>query len=77
MSLQVLARALSKLKDNMYKRVSTTVINPKAITLDQLFGETTANLEWSDGILSDAVRSISKENDVFLQENESQQVIIL
>ncbi|PRP87942.1 putative dynein heavy chain [Planoprotostelium fungivorum] len=69
---RVLARALSRLKDSMYKKIQATVINPKAVSLNQLYGETTANLEWSDGILSSVVRSLSKEHEAFMAEDGEQ-----
>lgn len=56
----------------MYKKIQTTVINPKAVSLNQLYGETTANLEWSDGILSSVVRSLSKEHEAFMAEDGEQ-----
>ncbi|XP_053163841.1 dynein axonemal heavy chain 14 isoform X5 [Hemicordylus capensis] len=42
-------------------KVDTFIINPKCITLGELFGQTDpSTLEWSDGLLSSAVRSFAK-----------------
>mmetsp|Transcript_7015 Transcript_7015/g.26224 ORF Transcript_7015/g.26224 Transcript_7015/m.26224 type:complete len:4128 (-) Transcript_7015:64-12447(-) len=58
---QVLAHALSKLSkiDNeKYKVVKTTVINPKSVTMAQLYGEYDRNTrEWKDGVLANEFRS--------------------
>ncbi|KAF7254361.1 Dynein heavy chain 14, axonemal [Varanus komodoensis] len=42
-------------------KVDTFVINPKCVTLGELFGETnTSTMEWSDGLLSSAVRTFAR-----------------
>ncbi|XP_042301519.1 LOW QUALITY PROTEIN: dynein axonemal heavy chain 14 [Sceloporus undulatus] len=42
-------------------KIDTFVINPKCVTLGELFGETNpSTMEWSDGLLSSAVRSFAK-----------------
>uniref|UniRef100_G1KEF2 AAA+ ATPase domain-containing protein n=1 Tax=Anolis carolinensis TaxID=28377 RepID=G1KEF2_ANOCA len=42
-------------------KVDTFVINPKCVTLGELFGETNlSTMEWSDGLLSSAVRNFAK-----------------
>ncbi|XP_007435709.1 dynein heavy chain 14, axonemal, partial [Python bivittatus] len=48
---------------NISKRskVDTFVINPKCITVGELFGQTNpSTMEWSDGLLSSAVRGFAK-----------------
>lgn len=42
-------------------KVDTFVINPKCVTLGELFGQTDPNtMEWSDGLLASAVRAFAK-----------------
>nr|XP_028577583.1 dynein heavy chain 14, axonemal [Podarcis muralis] len=42
-------------------KVDTFVINPKCVSLGELFGQTNPNtMEWSDGLLSSAVRAFAK-----------------
>lgn len=42
-------------------KVDTFVINPKCVTLGELFGQTDpSTLEWSDGLLASAVRTFAK-----------------
>jgi dynein heavy chain len=56
---RVLAQALTRLKDvPPFARVKTFVLNPKAITMGQLYGEFDRTThEWTDGILANIVRS--------------------
>lgn len=51
---KVLARALTRLKDvPPFSRVKTYVLNPKSITMGQLYGESDKTThEWNDGILA-------------------------
>eukprot|EP00026_Physarum_polycephalum_P000043 Phypoly_transcript_00043.p1 GENE.Phypoly_transcript_00043~~Phypoly_transcript_00043.p1 ORF type:complete len:2765 (+),score=358.08 Phypoly_transcript_00043:606-8297(+) len=55
---RVLARALTRLKDSPpFARVKTFVLNPKSITMGQLYGESDKTThEWNDGILANLVR---------------------
>jgi len=59
-SWQVLRRAMGKLKkDNVanMESVKTYVVNPKALSLGELYGEyNLATREWSDGVLSSVMR---------------------
>ena len=44
-------------------------INPKSLTLGELYGEFEANTaEWTDGILSSTVRNFIKNNDEISEE---------
>lgn len=41
--------------------MDTFVVNPKCVTIDELFGQTNpSTMEWSDGLLSSAVRGFAK-----------------
>ncbi|KIY92017.1 Dynein heavy chain 7, axonemal, partial [Monoraphidium neglectum] len=57
-ALQCLAGALGDLKDSgvegpLYQRVAVRSINPKAVTMGQLYGEADkATQEWKDGVLA-------------------------
>eukprot|EP00741_Cyanophora_paradoxa_P024938 tig00000056_g24072.t1 len=58
---QTLQRALTKLKkdnvDPKYQAVKVYVINPKALTLNELYGAfDLATMEWTDGVLSKVMR---------------------
>lgn len=58
---EVLAHALSKLSkqdSEKYKVVKRTVINPKSVTMAQLYGEYDRNTrEWKDGVLANEFRT--------------------
>ena len=57
---KVLARAMTKLKDHKeFQSVETIILNPKSMTIDQLYGKMTPTLEWSDGILSKIMRDLA------------------
>eukprot|EP01119_Soliformovum_irregulare_P017766 TRINITY_DN5330_c0_g1_i3.p1 TRINITY_DN5330_c0_g1~~TRINITY_DN5330_c0_g1_i3.p1 ORF type:complete len:3685 (-),score=1128.16 TRINITY_DN5330_c0_g1_i3:1844-12898(-) len=62
---EVLARTLNHLskESGQYPGVNITIINPKSITIDQLFGVMTPSLEWRDGVLSKVVRELSSAED--------------
>ncbi|XP_015110698.1 dynein heavy chain 1, axonemal [Diachasma alloeum] len=50
---------------NVFESVETVVLNPKAITLGQLYGEFDIDThEWTDGILPHMVRAGSSANDM-------------
>jgi dynein heavy chain len=64
---RVLARALSRQRESPeYRNVEFTTINPKAISIDQLFGRMTNSMDWTDGILSNIMRELAKDNDIYL-----------
>jgi dynein heavy chain len=42
-------------------KVEVHALNPKAVTIDQLYGFTDATLNWSDGILSKLIRELASE----------------
>lgn len=71
-------KAQSKIKKN---KVETIVINPKSITIDELYGYSDLNtLEWFDGILGSSVRSFTNQpiaNDTDHDNQSSWQWIIL
>ncbi|XP_069810836.1 dynein axonemal heavy chain 14 isoform X3 [Dendropsophus ebraccatus] len=44
------------------RRVETFIINPKCVTLGELYGEINPNtIEWSDGLLASAVRTFAQQ----------------
>jgi dynein heavy chain len=54
---RVLKTALSALEQKGYCKVETHVINPKAITMGQLYGMVSGtSQEWTDGVLAYTVR---------------------
>ncbi|KAF6263196.1 dynein heavy chain 8 [Scenedesmus sp. NREL 46B-D3] len=66
-ALTVLAGALGDLADAgvkgpLFNRVQKVVINPKAVTMGQLYGESDkATQEWQDGVLAVAFRSLAAD----------------
>ena len=60
---KALAKALGhQFKFKGEKFVSTVVVNPKSMTIEQLFGHFDACNEWKDGILATSLRSFSNQN---------------
>ena len=60
---KALAKALGR--QNKYKGekfVSTVVVNPKSVTIQQLFGYFDECHEWKDGILATSLRAFSNQN---------------
>jgi len=52
------------------------VINPKAVSSDELFGYMTKSKEWKDGVLSNIMRNQSKNLDKYKQSQEWKWVIL-
>ena len=63
---KVLAKALSVIQDDEKPKedrfVNTVVVNPKSMTINQLFGYFDECNEWKDGILATSLRSFSNMN---------------
>lgn len=62
---QLLARTLKRLKveqgEEKYKSVQYEVLNPKAVTMNELFGYVDDNtMEWNEGVLSSLMGKICK-----------------
>eukprot|EP00958_Prasinococcus_capsulatus_P020419 scaffold2645_cov378-Prasinococcus_capsulatus_cf.AAC.24 len=60
---RALSRAMTKLKDEAsFERVKTVVMNPKAITMGQLYGDfDEATHEWTDGVLACYMREYADD----------------
>ena len=57
----------------LYNRVKTHWLNPKSVTMGELYGEVNAiTREWTDGILSNIARGVTRE----AQENTDRQWIV-
>ena len=58
-------KCLAKSLATFYKQdkfVSTVVVNPKSMTIEQLFGYFDECNEWKDGILATSLRTFSNQN---------------
>lgn len=60
---KVLADAINRLRQlkdvYFYTQVDTFLLNPKSMTIEQLYGFTDAGLNWTDGVLSDLARRLA------------------
>lgn len=55
-------RLLADALDTLGKPVEVYVVHPKALTMEQLYGTTSQNLEWTDGLLSHLVRQFARDD---------------
>lgn len=54
-----------KLKRSAYRIVKTHCLNPKAISMGQLYGEVNElTQEWNDGLASSIMRECTNEEDI-------------
>ncbi len=67
---KVLANAMTELRkvknspDQRFQEVRYKVLNPKSITMGELYGEENADTkEWTDGLASKIIRKFAKEDD--------------
>lgn len=61
-NLQCLAGALGEMeKEKKENRVKTVTINPKSVTMGQLYGKVEQSGEWTDGILSNRFRQLAQD----------------
>jgi len=65
---KALAHAMTKLRlsnssDKRYQQVKTKVLNPKSISMDELYGvENADDGAWTDGLASKIIRKMTKED---------------
>uniref|UniRef100_A0A8C3TFB6 Dynein axonemal heavy chain 14 n=1 Tax=Chelydra serpentina TaxID=8475 RepID=A0A8C3TFB6_CHESE len=63
---------LEKFSKNDKGKVDTFVINPKCVSVGELYGQTDPNtMEWSDGLLASAVRTFAKHSAKKSKKKES------
>ena len=53
--------ALNEKEPNKYPKVKLEVINPKSVTINELFGFVNSTGEWNDGVLSSMMSRLCKD----------------
>lgn len=53
--------ALNEREPSKYPRVKIEVLNPKSVTINELFGFVNATMEWNDGVLSSMMGRLCKD----------------
>lgn len=53
--------SLNEREPNKYPRVKIEVLNPKAVTINELFGYVNSTMEWNDGVLSSMMARLCKD----------------
>jgi dynein heavy chain len=64
-SLRIAQTSLAKKGSTHYKKTKCVVLNPKSITMGQLYGDfDDATHEWTDGVLACYMRDLSEEQNL-------------
>ena len=52
---------LNEKEPSKYSKVKFEVLNPKSVTINELFGYVNATMEWNDGVLSSMMARLCKD----------------